>query len=58
MQAWPSAGRYLVDIHLITRPHRPDCAQVVRWESLGAAKSVVDRDGRGKHRRCCCASVL
>ena len=37
MQSSPSAGRYLVSIHLITRPHRPELARIVHWPCSGVS---------------------
>jgi hypothetical protein len=58
MQSWPRAGRYLVSIHLITRPHRPELRANRALALSRRQRTQIDHDALTENRRCCCTTVL
>jgi hypothetical protein len=58
MQARPSASRYRMDIHLITRPHRPELRAVATSSLFTLARTHLDEAERVRRRGRCCTSLL
>jgi len=57
MQSSPSAGRYLVSIHLITRPHRPELRANRALALFRRQRTGMDHSALTENRRCCCTPL-